>query len=30
MDEEVNAGQAPFRSLIDLLGTIPGVSTLGG
>jgi transposase len=29
MDEEAKAGQAPFRSLIDLLCTIPGVSTLG-
>jgi transposase len=29
MDEEPKAGQAPFRSLIDLLCTIPGVSTLG-
>jgi transposase len=29
MDEEVKAGQAPFRSLIDLLCTVPGVSTLG-
>lgn len=28
-DAEVKAGQAPFRSLIDLLCTIPGVSTLG-
>src|SRR6266545_229441 len=27
-DEEVEAGQAPFRALIDLLCTIPGVSTL--
>jgi transposase len=29
MDEKAKAGQAPFRSLIDLLCTIPGVSTLG-
>lgn len=29
MDQEVEAGQAPFRSLIDLLCTIPGVSLLG-
>jgi transposase len=29
MDEEAKAGQAPFRSLIDLLCTIPGVSMLG-
>ena len=29
MDQEAEAGQAPFRSLIDLLCTIPGVSTLG-
>ena len=29
MDQEAKAGQAPFRSLIDLLCTIPGVSTLG-
>src|ERR1700687_1576795 len=28
MDEEVEAGQASFRSLITLLCTIPGVSTL--
>ncbi len=28
MDEEVEAGQASFRSLISLLCTIPGVSTL--
>ena len=28
MDEEAKAGQATFRSLIDLLCTIPGVSTL--
>lgn len=28
MDQEVASGQATFRSLIHLLGTIPGVSTL--
>jgi transposase len=28
MDKEVKAGEAPFRDLIDLLCTIPGVSTL--
>jgi transposase len=28
MDEEVRAGQATFRSLINLLCTIPGISTL--
>ena len=28
MDEEAQAGHATFRSLIGLLGTIPGVSTL--
>lgn len=27
-DKEVNAGEAPFRDLIELLSTIPGVSTL--
>ena len=29
MDEEAKTGQAPFRSLINLLCTIPGVSTPG-
>jgi transposase len=29
MDEKVKAGEAPFRSLIGLLCTIPGVSMLG-
>ena len=29
MDEEAKAGRRPFRPLIDLLCTIPGVSTLG-
>jgi transposase len=29
MDQEEKAGQAPFRSLIDLLCTIPGISLLG-
>jgi transposase len=29
MDEEVEAGEATFRSLIRLLCTIPGISTLG-
>ena len=29
MDEEAKAGQPPFRSLIALLCTIPGISTLG-
>jgi len=29
MDREEKAGQAPFRSLIDLLCTIPGISLLG-
>jgi len=29
MDQEAKAGQAPFRSLIDLLCTIPGISLLG-
>jgi len=28
MDQEVAAGQAPFRDLIRLLSTIPGISTL--
>jgi transposase len=28
MDQEVKAGEAPFRDLIELLSTIPGVSTL--
>jgi len=28
MDEEVRAGQATFRSLNNLLCTIPGISTL--
>ena len=29
MDEQAKNGQAPFRSLIELLCTIPGVSKLG-
>jgi transposase len=29
MDEEAKEGQPPFRSLIDLLCTIPGISILG-
>ena len=29
MDEEAKTGQPPFRALIDLLRTIPGISTLG-
>jgi transposase len=29
MDQEEKASQAPFRSLIDLLCTIPGISLLG-
>jgi Transposase IS116/IS110/IS902 family len=30
MDKEVKAGEAPFRDLIGLVCTIPGVSTLSG
>ena len=30
MDKEVKAGEAPFRDLIELVCTIPGVSTLSG
>ncbi len=30
MDEEAKAGRRPFRPLIKLLCTVPGVSTLGG